>query len=287
MDHTTVLKKAKKNDSNSDPRNNRLGTSVNSSQHKTQGKPVPSVAYRKKLSKALSWVLRHSAPQLNLTLSTDGYVPIKALLSCNARNLNSYTLDNIKEVVKLNDKQRFRIGNKMIVWHNIDPIQLNYSFITKTGKEEGNMEFINKNNEGKVREELCIRANQGHSIKGIIASDELLTQIPHDELKTLTIIHGTYLDAWGKHIKHEGLKKMKRNHIHFASGLPGKEGVISGMRKSCQVYIYIDGGICVENGIKFYKSDNGVILTSGNEVGTLPCSCFSRVINSKTGENML
>lgn len=28
---------------------------------------------------------------------------------------------------------------------------------------------------------------------------------------------------------------MRRTHIHFAAGLAGEQGVISGMRKSCQV----------------------------------------------------
>ena len=33
---------------------------------------------------------------------------------------------------------------------------------------------------------------------------------------------------------------MNRNHIHFASGLLGENGVISGMRSSCEICIYID-----------------------------------------------
>jgi 2'-phosphotransferase len=37
-----------------------------------------------------------------------------------------------------------------------------------------------------------------------------------------------------------GLNKMARNHIHMAVGLPGKAGVISGMRDSCQVVIEIN-----------------------------------------------
>ena len=34
--------------------------------------------------------------------------------------------------------------------------------------------------------------------------------------------------------------KMNRNHIHCAPGEPGEDGVISGMRRTCQVYVYID-----------------------------------------------
>jgi len=94
------------------------------------------------------------------------------------------------------------------------------------------------------------------------------------------IVHGTYWDAW-KIIQNEGLKRMARTHIHFASGLPKDDGVISGMRKSCQVYVYIDAAKCARDGIVFYKSDNNVLLTAGvNNEGTLPPDYFRRVTDT-------
>ena len=54
-----------------------------------------------------------------------------------------------------------------------------------------------------------------------------------------TIIHGTYFKNWTK-IKTEGLSRMNRLHIHFSLGEPGDSRVISGMRSSCELYIYID-----------------------------------------------
>ena len=48
------------------------------------------------------------------------------------------------------------------------------------------------------------------------------------------VIHGTNFKAWNE-IQRTGLNKMKRNHIHFAAGEPGSEGVISGMRSTAQV----------------------------------------------------
>jgi 2'-phosphotransferase len=82
------------------------------------------------------------------------------------------------------------------------------------------------------------------------------------------------MEAW-ESIVGQGLKRMQRNHIHFASGLPGKDGVISGMRKSCQVYIYLNAKKCAEDGIVFFRSDNGVLLTAGiNDSGTLPVCYF-------------
>ena len=68
---------------------------------------------------------------------------------------------------------------------------------------------------------------------------------------------------------------MSRHHIHFATGLPEDSGVISGMRRTCEVYIYIDGAKCSREGIVFYQSDNGVILTAGvNGEGTIPTDYF-------------
>jgi 2'-phosphotransferase len=53
------------------------------------------------------------------------------------------------------------------------------------------------------------------------------------------VIHGTYFKNWTK-IKTEGISRMNRLHIHFSPGEPGDSQVISGMRASCQLYIYID-----------------------------------------------
>lgn len=79
-----------------------------------------------------------------------------------------------------------------------------------------------------------IRATQGHSIKEV-NSEALLTKITDPTLFPV-VIHGTYNKFWGL-IQADGLKRMARNHIHFAPGMPKEEGVISGMRGSCDMYI--------------------------------------------------
>ena len=53
------------------------------------------------------------------------------------------------------------------------------------------------------------------------------------------IVHGTYNDAL-KYIIVDGLSKMNRTNIHMAVGLPGKNSVISGMRKSCEMVVEIN-----------------------------------------------
>ena len=61
----------------------------------------------------------------------------------------------------------------------------------------------------------------------------------HNSEEAPLVIHGTYGKNWFS-IKEKGLSRMNRTHIHFAPGEPGQDGVISGMRSSCQLFIYID-----------------------------------------------
>lgn len=48
---------------------------------------------------------------------------------------------------------------------------------------------------------------------------------------------------------------MQRNHIHFTDSYP-EDKPISGMRSSCDIFIEIDIQSAIENGYKFYKSQN-------------------------------
>jgi 2'-phosphotransferase len=126
---------------------------------------------------------------------------------------------------------------------------------------------------------LLIRANQGHTFP--IDEAELLEPIMNAE-EYPVVIHGTYRRFW-EAIQEMGLCRKARNHIHFAPGEPGTEGVISGMRSSVEIYIYINLKLALEDGLKFYRSANNVILTPGNEVGLLEPKYFSKVKDIKKG----
>lgn len=132
-----------------------------------------------------------------------------------------------------------------------------------------------------------IRATQGHSIQAI-ASAAYLNPITLQDVSSIpqTVVHGTFHAAWPHILGTGGLQPMTRTHIHFATGPTlaevrqkaevGKEGgrkaiqsavlggtVISGMRSDAQVLIYIDVRKALENGVPFWKSENGVILSEG------------------------
>lgn len=52
------------------------------------------------------------------------------------------------------------------------------------------------------------------------------------------------------------------------------------MRSSSKVLIYIDVQKALAAGIKFWLSDNGVVLTEGDETGLLSKKFFDRVVDS-------
>lgn len=96
---------------------------------------------------------------------------------------------------------------------------------------------------------------------------------------------------------------MSRNHVHFASGLPAvfevlagsndttseapKGPVISGMRNTSAVLVFIDIKKALEGGLKFWRSANGVILSEGDESGLVPLAYFVRVEERKRGVGIL
>jgi 2'-phosphotransferase len=102
-----------------------------------------------------------------------------------------------------------------------------------------------------------IRANQGHSktVGDIIETDKAM--------KLLTapisgVFHGSYKHLYSS-IAENGLLAMGRKHIHMAKSLDAK----SGKRKTCNLLVYVDMGGAMKEGIKFYESENGVILSEG------------------------
>jgi RNA:NAD 2'-phosphotransferase (TPT1/KptA family) len=60
-----------------------------------------------RLSKALSWLLRHNAVSQGIMIRPDGYVKITAVLG--HPKFKDFTLDDIIKVVETNEKKRFEI----------------------------------------------------------------------------------------------------------------------------------------------------------------------------------
>ena len=70
---------------------------------------------------------------------------------------------------------------------------------------------------------------------------------------------------------------MKRIHIHFTTNIDSTK-VISGLRKSCEIYIYINLEKALQDGYEFFESPNGVILCP-EILWVLPTEYFLKVVN--------
>lgn len=94
-----------------------------------------------------------------------------------------------------------------------------------------------------------IRANQGHSLQVDV---ELKEAEPPRYL-----YHGTavrFLFA----IQTEGIRKMARQYVHLSGDY--QTAVSVGRRHGAPVVLRIDAGTMAENGVRFYRSENGVWL---------------------------
>jgi len=197
-----------------------------------------------RISRKLTQLLRHRIHEngLGSVLRSDGYVPLDAVLAL--QQFDGIDVVEIRRVVATNDKQRLSLSEQ----------------------PDGT---------------LMIRANQGHTSTGI-DPDALLVRL--DEVAAAALaggsgraVHGTYLNTWPAIVASGGLHHMSRHHVHLAEGLPGDSGVVSGMRRSAQVHIWVDVVRATRAGIPFYRSQNSVILSPGNSEGYVPIDYFARV----------
>ena len=199
-----------------------------------------SASERTQCSKGLSYILRHGAQKDGYTMTADGYVSLAEIQRKGPKALKKLTVAEVQFLVDNNDKKRFRAK-----------------------VEEGQM---------------WLAANQGHSASLNLNPENFMTPITKAS-DVPVAVHGTFkrfLDP----IKKQGLSKMSRQHIHFALGLPGAEGVISGMRKTAEVLIYLDVEKCLSEGIALFRSENNVILSPGDENGFIDPKFFLKIVET-------
>jgi 2'-phosphotransferase len=142
--------------------------------------------------------------------------------------------------------------------------------------------------------------------KGFANGDDDSSEVPENAVPVPpTVVHGTYLCFWPAIEAAGGLKPMDRNHVHFSTGLPsawaraeaedtaaqaadgssqsgGDKTIdaISGMRQDAELLVYIDVEKAMQEApaMKWWMSDNGVVLTEGDENGLVPLRFFRRVV---------
>ena len=195
------------------------------------------------LSRELSSLLRHQAPKKGIDYDKYGGVPIDTIVSLKGFTKYNIASNHIRYIVSSCPKKRFAI----------------YS-----------------DDDGVER--VC--ATQGHSYKVKLFGSNLITESTLQKLHINpdTIVHGTYNETLPLILESGGLSKMGRTYIHFAIDVPESHLVISGIRKSCDVLIFIDICAALRDGYEFVLSQNKVVLTAGNKKGMLPSKYFLDIV---------
>ncbi|KAL8863589.1 MAG: hypothetical protein Q9178_000270 [Gyalolechia marmorata] len=156
------------------------------------GKRPPS--REETISRAMSYVLRHGAEKEKLKLDESGYINCQELLNWHRLRSLHVTFPELQNIVDTNAKKRFALI----------PSPLSSSSPTQPSSKPS---------------DYLIRASQGHSIA--IASENLLTPLsPDDPTCPEEVVHGTDEQSWRAIKKTRGLKRMGRQHVHFAMGMP-------------------------------------------------------------------
>ena len=165
----------------------------------------------KRISKFLSYVLRHHPRSIELELDRNGWANVEELIQKSTVENLVFTKEDLHHIVETNDKKRF-------------------SF-----------------NEDKT----LIRANQGHSIKGVDL--EMETQEPPEIL-----YHGT-VPKFMRSIRQKGLIRGSRQHVHLSMDVYTAKKV--GSRRGVPTILKIEAKRMHDAGYEFYLSANEVWLT--------------------------
>jgi putative RNA 2'-phosphotransferase len=173
-------------------------------------KANPGLDYTK-ISKTISYLLRHKPETAGLTLQPGGWVDVQHLIhgiNQTTKLPRPITLHDIHHIVEIDSKKRYSL-------------------------KEGQ-----------------IRAVQGHSTK--VEMEYKPVQPPK------YLYHGTVIENLNS-IRDTGLKPMTRQHVHLSENY--ETAVSIAKRHGNKIHILkVDAEKAHENGVKFYKAENGVWL---------------------------
>jgi putative RNA 2'-phosphotransferase len=138
-------------------------------------------------------------------------------------------------------------------WVNIDDLLAGLETMNKPLTREALNHIVETNDKKRFtvsEDQTQIRAAQGHSVK---IKDDLSPSMPPD-----TLYHGTAQHKLSS-IMREGLKPMKRRHVHLSQDPETARRV--GLRHGKPLIFQLNTKVMIENEQLFYQADNGVWLT--------------------------
>jgi len=204
------------------------------------------------LSKLLSKLLRHMAVELGVAIDADGWVAFPNAFA----QINGPRLREIECAFVVIDAEK--LGSR----------QFTEAYVRNAVAVDDKQRFV-LSTDGTM-----IRAAQGHDMPGVgVQQGESLTLETAPEVA----VHGSYV----KHVQailEQGLSRMGRHHVHLAKGLLGEKGVVSGVRRNAEVFIWVNVHEAIKGGLTFYESANGVILCDGRDGDGIILPTFCSVV---------
>jgi len=175
----------------------------------------------------------------------------------------------INEGVEISDTGFISLENLIIYLHNKGGNSITDDFIKyivfNDLKQRFAIEYFNN--------QAYIRAVNGHSIPV-----PALSLSPLDPKLFIPIIHVTQL----RHVPNilaTGLFKGARNHIHFTTSESQHN---LGAKFLEPVYVFIDNIAAADANIHFFKTDNNVIVTPGDDNGFIPSEYIIKILDKSS-----
>lgn len=203
---------------------------------------------QERLSKRLSWLLRHGAAEEDLDITPDGYIYMEDIAG-HKHFKDSFTVQVLKDIVQNDHTKRYTIKQ--------DPI---------TGA-------------------LMIRANYGHSLR-VMTDDKCVKRVTSLDEVPVAIYATSYL-MWSN-IKRNGLKSLTRTHICFATNedLLMENGV-KAFKDDYDILIYLNLASVLEDGkMKLYLTEKNLLVCCGLPNGTIPSYFFAKVVDRVSGRSL-
>ena len=204
------------------------------------------------LSKLLSKLLRHMAVELGVAIDADGWVAFSDAFA----QINGTRLREIECAFVVIDAEK--LGSH----------QYTEAYVRNAVAVDNKQRFV------LSADSTRIRAAQGHDMPGVgVRQGEPLTL----ETAPKMAVHGSYVEH-AHAILEQGLSRMGRHHVHLAKGLPDEKGVVSGMRRDADVFVWVKVHEAIKGGLTFYESANGVILCDGRDGDGIIAPTFCSVV---------
>nr|XP_023415419.1 tRNA 2'-phosphotransferase 1 isoform X2 [Loxodonta africana] len=248
------------------------------------------------LSKALSYALRHGALKLGLPLGADGFVPLRSLLQL--PQFRGFSAEDVQRVVDTNGKQRFALqpgdpstgpliranqGHSLQV-PELELMPLETPQVLPPVLVHGT--FWQHWPSILLKGLSCRGRTHIHLAPGLPGDPDVISGQFPPQLLPATMSFQVSLQR--SHLpclrSPHALHVVPTAPLHTLSRGPQPAqvcwlqpqmpqapalAVFAGIRPNCEVAVFINGPLALADGIPFFRSANGVILTPGNADGVL------------------